>query len=274
MKVWIMSQNLKRNSYSMKRLLTLVILPILLNSCATKKEVVYFYEGKNALDGQENILDYEPKIEKNDVLRINVSSSSINQELVAPFQLRTGGQQSQGGSGQNSSLSGYLVSPEGMINFPVLGEIQVEGLTRTEIQKKLENEIEAYVKDPVVDVRIVNFRVTVLGEVRGPGRVEITDGRVTMPELIAMVGDISYNGKRENVTIIREVNGVKEIGTIDMTRTDLFNSPYYYLKQNDIVYVEPTYRTVKSAGFFTSYQGIISIGTTIIGLYVLINGLK
>ena len=126
-----MLRNLKENrGYSMKKLFTLLTLLLLFNSCATKKEIVYFYEGKESLEGQKNLLDYEPKIEKNDVLRINVSSSSINEEIVAPFQMRTGSQQSQGGGGQNPSLSGYLVSPEGMINFPVLGEIKVEGLTQ------------------------------------------------------------------------------------------------------------------------------------------------
>ncbi|QYA26057.1 sugar transporter [Gramella sp. MT6] len=255
----------------MNNIFRLIILTLLLNSCATKKEVVYFYEGKDTLEGQQNLLNYEPKIEKNDVLRINVSSSSINEEIVQPFQMKTGGQQSGGGGNQSLALTGYLVSPDGMINFPVLGQIQVEGLTRTEIQKKLEEKIEVYVKDPIVDVRIVNFSVTVLGEVSNPGRVEIQDGRVSMPELIAMAGDITYDGRRENITIIREIDGVKKIGTIDMTQTDLFSSPYFYLKQNDIVYVEPSYRAVKSAGFFTSYQGIISLGTTIIGIYVLIN---
>ena len=258
----------------MQKLLGLFIIALLLNSCATKKEIVYFYEGKETLEGRKNLLDYEPKIEKNDVLRINVSSSSINEEIVKPFQMKTGGQQSAGGGNQDPSLTGYLVSPDGEINFPVLGKIKVEGLTRTEIQAKLEKEIEVYIKDPIVDVRIVNFRITVLGEVGSPGRIDIQDGRVSMPELIAMAGDITYNGKRENITIIREVNGIKSIGTIDMTKTDLFSSPYFYLKQNDIVYVEPSYRAVKSAGFFTSYQGIISLGTTIIGIYVLINSLK
>lgn len=258
----------------MKRIISVILLALSLNSCATKEDIVYFYEGKEALEGQKNLLEYEPKIEKNDVLRINVSSSSINPEIVAPFQMKTGGQQGQGGGGsQNLSLTGYLVSPEGNINFPVLGEIEVEGLTRTQIQKKLEAKIEVYLKDPIVDVRIVNFRVTVLGEVGSPGRVEVTDGRISMPELLASVGSITYNGKRENITVIREVNGVKSIGTIDMTKTDLFSSPYFYLKQNDIVYVEPSYRAVKSAGFFTSYQGLISIGTTIISMYLLINSL-
>lgn len=248
------------------------LLFILTIGCATKDEIVYFDEAQK-LEGMESLLEYEPKIQANDVLRINVSSSSVNDEIVAPFQMKMQNQQGSGGGGQNQSLTGYIVGPEGSIKFPVLGVVNVQGLTRSDVEDKLAQQIESYVKDPIVDVRIINFSVTVLGEVGSPGRVQVSDGRISMPELMAQVGDISYNGKRENILIIREENGVKRIGHIDMTETGLFSSPFYYLKQNDIVYVEPTYRAVKSAGFFTSYQGIISLGTTIISLYLLINSL-
>ncbi|MGA9591027.1 MAG: sugar transporter, partial [Salegentibacter sp.] len=110
-------------------------------------------------------------------------------------------------------------------------------------------------------------------EVGSPGRVQVQDGRISVPQLLAESGDIAYTGKRRNILVIREVDGVKKVGRVDMTDTDLFSNPFYYLKQNDIVYVEPTYKQVKSAGFFTSYTGIISIGTTIISLYLLINSL-
>ncbi len=249
----------------MKKLLIIAVISSCLFSCATKDQVVYFNNVKS-LNGQRNLLEYEPKIEKNDVLRINVSSSSINPEIVAPFQMNQQGGQSSGGGGQSQSLTGYLVSPKGTINFPVLGTIDVEGLTRTEIQQDLEMKIADYVIDPVVDVRIVNFSITVLGEVGNPGRVQINDGRVTMPELLAMSGDINYTGKRQNIRIIRESNGVKSVGFINMTETDLFSSPYYYLKQNDIVYVEPTYARMKSAGFFGNPGAIIGLISSIIGL--------
>lgn len=254
----------------MKKAYILLLSIILFSGCATKDQIVYFNDAHN-LNGMEKLLEYEVKIQVNDVLSINVSSSSINEEIVAPFQMKIQNQQSSGG--QNQRMSGYIVNSKGEIKFPVLGLIKVEGLTRSQIEKRLEEQIEVYVNDPIVTVRIMNFSVTVLGEVGGPKRVQVTDGRITMPELLAEVGDISYNGKRENILIIREENGVKSVGTIDMTETDLFNSPYFYLRQNDIVYVEPSYRAVKSAGFFTSYQGIISIGTTIISLYLLINSL-
>ncbi|HEY9186025.1 MAG TPA: polysaccharide biosynthesis/export family protein [Salegentibacter sp.] len=255
----------------MKKYLLLLSASFLIFSCSTKKEVVYFHNIEE-LEGYENIMDYEPVIEPNDVLRIKVSS--INEEVVKPFQPNTQGQQAGGGGGgQNMSLTGYLVDPEGYIQFPVLGAVEVAGLKRSEVQQNLQKKIRNFVTDAVVDVRIVNFKVTVLGET-GATRVEVSDGRITVPELIAEVGDISYNGRRQNILVIREKDGVKSYGRVDLTDAqDVFKNPYYYLKQNDIVYVEPTYRAVKSAGFFTSYQGIISLGTTIISMYLLINSL-
>jgi polysaccharide biosynthesis/export protein len=250
-----------------------VLLLVSVSSCSTKKDVVYFYEGRENIEAS-SILNYEPKIEKDDILRINVSSSSINEEIVKPFQMKLQGQSNGGGSSRSSALiNGYLVNPNGSIKFPVLGEVAVTGLTRIEVEKKLEQMMTVYIKDPIVDVRILNFNITVLGEVRSPGRVQVDEGNISLPELLAMAGDITYNGKRENITIIREENGIRKIGYIDMTKSDLFDSPFYYLKQNDIVYVQPTYRTVKSAGFFSSYQGIISVGTTIVSLYLLISSL-
>ncbi|MDT0649774.1 polysaccharide biosynthesis/export family protein [Autumnicola edwardsiae] len=216
----------------------------------------------------ENILEYEPTIQPNDVLRINVSSQI--EEIVAPFQNRNS-QSSGGGGGQNLALTGYLVDPEGFIQFPVIGEVEVGGKKRGEVQKLLQEQIRNYVTDAVVDIRIVNFSVTVIGEVNA--RVPVNDGRISMPELLATAGGIPYTGLRENILVIRQINGVKSVGRVDMTEADIFSNPYFYLRQNDIVYIEPTYRRVKSAGFFTSYQGIISIGTTIISLYLLINNL-
>lgn len=255
------------NSNFLKLTVVFLIL-ISVSSCATKDEVVYF-DNAQSLNGRKNLLEYEPHIEKNDVLRINVSSSSVNEEITKPFQMNTQGNRNGGSSGQNQSLTGYLVSPKGTINFPVLGTVQVEGLTRTEIQQKLEKEIKEYVRDPVVDVRIVNFSVTVLGEVGSPGRVQITDGRVSMPELLAMSGDISYTGKRQNIMVIREENGVKSVGYIDITDSDLFDSPYFYLKQNDLVYVEPTYSRMKSAGFFGSPGSILGLVSSVLSLILI-----
>lgn len=252
----------------MKKYLFLIIGVLIISSCSTKKDILYFQDAEK-LQGMQNKLDYEPEIQPNDVLQINVTS--FNKEVVAPFNIQSTGQQS--GGGQNASLMGYLVDPKGSIKFPVLGDIEVGGKKRSEIEALLQTEIRNYVTDAVVSVRILNFSVTVLGET-GSSRVQVSDGRITIPELIASTGDITFTGKRDNIMVIRESNGVKSVGRVDLTSADIFSNPFYYLKQNDIVYVEPTYKKVKSAGFFTSYQGIISVGTTIISLYLLINGLK
>lgn len=251
----------------MRKYLSLFLLTTLAFSCSTKKEILYFQDAEQ-IEGMENVLDYEPIIQPNDVLKINVSS--LNEEVVKPFQNNSQNQSGASGGGQNLSLTGYLVDPDGNIQFPVLGEVKVGGESRSEVQSLLQNKIRNYVTDAVVDVRIVNFSVTVLGEAGSSTRVQVNDGRITMPELIASVGDINYTGKRKNILVIREVNGVKKVGRVDMTDTELFSSPFYYLKQNDIVYIEPTYKKVKSAGFITSYTGLISIGTTILSLVLLL----
>lgn len=237
-------------------------------SCATRDEVVYFQPAED-IEGIQNLMDYEPVIEENDVLRINVSSR--DEVLVKPFQMNFNSQGSGGGSGgQNSSLTGYLVDPKGYIQFPVLGQVKAKGKTRTDLEQQLQSQIRDMVTDAVVSIRIVNFKITVLGEVNNPGRVEVTDGRITLPQLIADAGDISYGGKRENILVVREKDGIKSYGRVDLTSAEVFTNPYYYLKQNDIVYVEPTYKQMKSAGFITSYTGLISIGTTILSLVLLL----
>ena len=231
---------------------------LLFSSCATRDQVVYFLEPED-IQGMENVMDYEPVIEKNDVLRIDVSSR--DQMVVEPFQMNfnSGQGNAGGGQGQNQSLQGYLVDPEGYIHFPVFGEIMVAGKKRGELREEIENKIHTMAPEAVVRVRIMNFKVTVLGEVSNPGRVQIQDERITIPELLAEAGDISYNGKRENILVIREVDGEKSYGRVDITSSDVFQNPFYYLKQNDIVYVEPTYRQMKTAGFFGSYTGVFSL---------------
>ncbi|SOC80307.1 polysaccharide export outer membrane protein [Salinimicrobium sediminis] len=240
---------------------------VLISSCSTRKEIVYFqdYERLPNMAAPE---DFVAKIEINDVLRVDVSS--MDEELAAPFQLNLNNQSAGGGGGgQNAAMTGYLVNSEGYINFPVLGEIYVEGKSREELEEELTTVLrEKYLKDAVVRVRIVNFKVTVMGET-GSSVIDVVDERISVPQAIAMSGDISYDGKRDNILVIRQVDDRLTYETLDLTSVDIFQNPYYYLKQNDIVYVEPTYRKVKSAGFITSWQGLVSIVTTAFSIIVL-----
>ncbi|MDT0686542.1 polysaccharide biosynthesis/export family protein [Autumnicola psychrophila] len=249
----------------MRKSLFIILLVGILSSCATRDEIIYF-QNLEELENMEAIEHFEPHIEVNDVLDIQVSS--FNEEVVQPFRFNINSQSGGGNNNQSQGPRGYMVEVDGTIKFPVLGKLDVEGLTRRELEEYLTNELQAYVTDVTVRARIVNFRVTVLGET-GTSVLQIPNERVTMPELIAMAGDISYGGKRENILVIRDNNGKKSYGRVDMTDVDVFQNPYYFLKQNDIVYVEPTYRTVKSAGFITSWQGLVSIATTAFSLILL-----
>ncbi len=248
------------------KLLVVLIGFFVLTSCSTRKEIVFF-QGAEKLENMKSLVEFEPVFEVNDVIHVKVSS--LNEEVVAPFQMTTGGQGGGGGGGQQSpALMGYMVDVDGNIQFPVLGKVRAAGISRSELESYLTEEIKTYVTDPVVAVRLLNFRVIVLGET-GQSVVPVENERISMPELLASVGGITYDGLRDNILVIREVDGVKSIGRVDMTSADVFSNPFYYLKQNDIVYVEPTLRKVKSAGFITSPTGLISIGTTIFSLIIL-----
>ncbi len=236
-----------------------------MTSCSTKKEILYF-QNPEKLTSMEKMKNFEPVFEVNDILHIKVSS--MNEEVAVPFQMSTGGQ-SQGGGQQNPSLMGYMVDVDGNIQFPVLGKVSVAGKSRSELEKFLTSEIRNYVTDAVIAIRLLNFRVVVLGET-GQSVVQVENEQITIPELLAQAGGITYDGKRNNILVIREIDGEKSFGRVDMTTSDVFKNPYYFLKQNDIVYIEPTYRKVKSAGFITSYTGLISLATTIFGIVVLI----
>lgn len=253
----------------MKKYFFILMSVLVLSSCSSRKEIVYFRGAEN-LEGMENRMKFEPVFEINDILQIQVSS--INPEVVMPFQMNMMGGSSQGsagGGGSQQGAFGYLVDVEGNIQFPVLGQIPVAGKSRSELEDFLNNELKVYVKDAVVAVRLINFRVVVLGETE-ESVIQVANERMTIPELIASAGGITYDGKRDNILVIREVNGVKTVGRVDMTSADIFSNPFYYLKQNDIVYIEPTYRKVKSAGFITSYQGLLSIVTTVFSLIILL----
>ena len=179
----------------MKKFFLLLLVSFLLFSCATKKQILYFQDIDD-LDNQNITTTFDPVIESNDILHITVSS--FNEEVVKPFQRNTGLQSNTIGN-NNIGLQGYLVNKEGKIPFPVLGEITVAGKTRMEVEKMLKQKLLNYVTDAVVDVRIVNFRITVLGEVTNPGVFIVKNERVTLPEAIGLAGDFTLDGSRKNI---------------------------------------------------------------------------
>lgn len=247
----------------MKQIILLIIGSCCLFSCATKKEILYFQDAEN-LNQQQTAQYFEPKIEPNDILYISVSA--LEEKVIKPFQKVTGLQTET----RDEQLQGYLVSPNGSIQYPGLGPVAVVGKTRVEVISLLTDKLSVFVKDVVVDVRIINFKITVLGEVATPGVYTIKDERVTIPQAIGLAGDFTADGKRETVTIIRAENGVQKVTKVDFTKTDFFSSPYYFLKQNDIIYVEPSLRGVKKSGFIPDVPAVLSVATIILTAVILI----
>jgi len=249
----------------MRKKFLLIITFLCIISCATKKEIVYFQDSEE-LNLKVINQTFEPVIETNDILHIMISS--IDDEVVKPF--RRSIQNENNFSNSNPGLQGYLVNTKGNIKFPILGTFSVAGKTRGQVEEDLKARLSEYITDVVVDVRIMNFKVTVLGEVNNPGVFTISDERVTLPEAIGLAGDFSEDGMRENVTIIREENGIRRVAKIDFTKTDLFSSPFYFLKQNDIVYVEPSNKGVKKSGFIPDIPALLSLFTIILSTVIII----
>ena len=173
----------------------------------------------------------------------------------------------------SQNLYTYLVAPDGNINFPVLGTVHVAGLTRQEIAAKLEDMISKYVDNPLVNVQLLNFKITMMGDVSKPGAYTIKNDRVSIIEAIGLAGDLQLTANRKNILVIRDNNGTKETCRLDITDPAIFASPYFYLKQNDIVYVEPIKikqrsRTSSDRSFtlslFTSVISAISIVTSMV----------
>jgi polysaccharide export outer membrane protein len=210
---------------------------------------------------------FEPVIESNDILHITISS--IDEEVIRPFQ-RNLGDIGNNQNNLNQGLKGYLVDSNGEIQFPVLGSIPVAGKTRNQVKDQIGMMISEYVREVVVDVRIMNFKVTVLGEVNDPGVYVIEDERVTLPEALGLAGDLSEDGRRENITIIREENGKRHVKKLDITQSEFFNSPFFYLKQNDIIYVEPSNKGVKKSGFIPDIPALLSLFTVVLSVVVLV----
>lgn len=214
---------------------------VLLASCSPKRNLVYFSDlNDNSAYTSQILNDIDPKIKVDDILNITVntlsmeSNSLYNQGILATS--GTGG--AQGGS--TLSTEGYLVDKDGNINFPVLGIIHLAGLTRGEARELMTTKLLKDVKNPIVNVRIMNFTISVIGEVNRPGSFSVPNEKINVLEGLGLAGDMTPYGRRENVLVIREVGGKRTMVRLNLNDQDALNSPYFYLQQNDIVYVEPS----------------------------------
>lgn len=246
------------------KIILILFVTSLVTSCASKKKIIYL----QGLDQSSNttIANYEPKIQPDDLLYINISSESM--EASAPFNLRGNSGQMVGGNA--IQFSSYLVDNQGNIQIPVIGSFKAAGLTKTELHDLLKIKLTEYLKDPIILVRVVNFKASIMGEVKGPGTFVVNSDRITVLELIAQAGDLTPAANRENVLIVREESGVKSYYRINLTDPDILNSPIYYLKQNDLVIVEPRFTKPDSSAIGANLPLTISIVSLLITVSVLL----
>ncbi|WP_207421475.1 polysaccharide biosynthesis/export family protein [Desertivirga brevis] len=218
-------------------LLNFIVLLMILSSCGSYRKTAYFQDLQNKAS-KESITNFTPIIiQPEDILGINVSS--LNPEASAIFNYNLNTVTGTNQNNPNNPVIGYLVDRKGEIQLPLVGNFKVSGLTTSQVRDNLRKELLKYLKEPVVNIRLINFKVSVMGDVARPGVYQVQNERLTLPEAISMAGDLNITALRNNITLIRETNGTREFLPVDLTSKDLFNSPYYYLKSNDVIYVQP-----------------------------------
>lgn len=237
------------------------ILVMTFSSCGSRKGMVYLQPDStdiNKVYGQ-----HIPTIQVNDILTIVVSAA--DPKVTAPFNpvssLGVGATMQTADLAQRPT---YTVDDQGYITLPMLGKVQVSGLTRLQAIEKLRTDLEQYIKDPGVNINFNNFRISVLGEVARPGSFVMPTERVTVLEALSMAGDLTIRGVRQNVMLIRERDGQKTMHRLDLTKQETLNSPYYYLAQNDVIYVEPNKAQINNSKLGANTNIIISIAGLLI----------
>lgn len=245
----------------------LVLSIILCQSCVNTKKVAYFQDlntEKSAL-GSKAVFA-EPGIQPDDILSIAIftidpeTSAAVNQ---VGTQTLSGVSSS---TGQQQTTGGFLVDKNGEIELAMIGKIKLLGLTTFKARDLIRERAEQYYKNPSVQVRYANFKVTVLGEVARPASYTLPNEKVTVLDALGLAGDLTIYGKRENVLLIREVDDKKEYTRLNLNSSELFNSPYYYLRQNDVLYVEPT--TARAAANNAARTQTIAIVGSVISVLI------
>ncbi|WP_294819408.1 polysaccharide biosynthesis/export family protein [uncultured Flavobacterium sp.] len=227
-----------------KRGIFFLIAVFVFASCASRKEMLYLTN--NPVESSSTV-KFETTLQPDDNLIITVTSNEpkLANDFNMLYLTAQGTQVMQVGS--NTILYSYLIDQNGEIDFPVLGKLKLSGLTRVEAEQKLRDLLVKQISDVGVNLRVLNFKVTVEGEVNNPGPVSVVGDRITIFEAIGYAGDLTIYGKRQNVKLIREKDGVKTIVTLDLTDGSIINSPYYYLAHNDLIYVEPNKTRINSS---------------------------
>tara|TARA_B110000503_G_C7032134_1_gene364483 strand:- start:274 stop:966 length:693 start_codon:yes stop_codon:yes gene_type:complete len=228
-----------------------------------KKDIIYLQnDGKTVFELPKI---YEPTLRPYDLLQITIKT--IDKETTEVFNL-------QGSANSlNSIQAGYLIDTEGFIDFPFVGKFKAASYKKEEFKNVLSLELKKYIKNAYVDIRLLNFRVNVLGEVISPGTILVTSDRISLLEALSKAGDLSIYGNRKNIKLLREENGSLNMHLIDITKTDFISSPYYYLAQNDVVYVEGRRTRADNTAIGSNFTTGISVLSTLLTLVFLLKNL-
>jgi polysaccharide export outer membrane protein len=243
--------------------LLILVLIFFIASCASKKEVVYF-QNASSFETLVNKNNLSTKFKVDDLVSIYIST--LDSEASVPFNLFRGA--SEGGI--RPEQVDYLVDENGEIDFPVIGKLKIAGLSPEEVRVYLRNKLSDYLKDPIINIRLRNFSVTILGEVSRPGTYPVNGERISILEALGLAGDLTIKGMRENVMVIRDFDGTKVYTRIDLTKKEVLSSPVFYLTQNDVVYVEPNQSAITSSTLDNRATIAISIASVLITSSVLL----
>ncbi|RAJ73538.1 polysaccharide export outer membrane protein [Chitinophaga dinghuensis] len=238
-------------------------------ACRAPKNITYFKDLSDTIPHTEveQAAYKTPAIQVDDILQVTIQTLDPNATAL----LNQQGQSVPGGTPAGmpgTAVSGYLVDKDGNISLPMIGKLQVKGKSTDAVRDEIQTKAAALYKDPVVNVRFANFKVTVLGEVARPSSYIMPNEKVTLLDAIGMAGDLTIYGKRENVLLIRESEGKKEFVRFDLNKSNLFTSPYYYLRQGDVIYVEPNKQKVASTDM--SQVKRISIMASVLSLLIVV----
>jgi len=239
----------------------------LLNSCISHADLVNFNQGPPFTSSTDSITTPPPlRIQPDDPLYIHVQT--FEPDGAKMFNLESAPLENTGG---NDAQVNFLVDREGYIEMPGIGSIKLSGLTVIEARDSIRNRLKPYIKDPVVIVRYGQFRFTVLGEVRAPGTFNLSEERISLLEAIGMAGDLTNYANRSKVMVIREEEGLRSYGILNLQSTEIFRSPYFYLRPNDVIYIEPTKDKIGSVSDqFTRIAPWIGAGITALNLIIII----
>lgn len=268
-------KNFKKNKYTsivglrFINLLILIIITSLIESCGSKKNIVYLQYDSIIQSSINN--DYKLRFKPDDLLQIIVSAENI--ESAQPFNLPIVATTKVGNNTfiSQPQIQPYLIDSEGFIEFPILGKVKLNGLTRSEAIEKLKLLLSPdYLKNPVININISNFKITVQGEVLRPGTFTLPNERLSIFDAIGLAGDLKITARRDNVLLIREENERKIEYRLNLLSKSIFSSPAYYMQQNDVIYVEPNYAKIQDAAYTRNTGLFISLASVLISLITIL----